>query len=97
MACGLPVISTAWSAQTEFFNDEVGYPIKVKGLVPATARGAYYEGFQWADPDVDHLAALMRRSTRTGGGQGEGPRRVRRGTREVDLDGRRGAHQEAPR
>ena len=60
MACGLPVISTAWSAQTEFFNDNVGYPIKVKGLVPATARGAYYEGFQWADPDVDHLAALMR-------------------------------------
>jgi len=60
MACGLPVISTAWSAQTEFFNEEVGYPVKVKGLVPATARCAYYEGFEWADPDVDDLAALMR-------------------------------------
>ena len=60
MSCGLPVISTAWSAQTEFFNEEVGYPVKVKGLVPASARSPYYEGFQWADPDVDHLAALMR-------------------------------------
>jgi len=60
MACGLPVISTRWSAQTEFFNEEVGYPINTKGLIPAVARCPYYEGFSWADPDVDHLASLMR-------------------------------------
>lgn len=60
MACGLPVISTPWSAQTEFFNEEVGYPIEVKRMIPAVAKCPYYEGFQWADPDVDHLASLMR-------------------------------------
>jgi len=54
------VISTRWSAQTEFFNEEVGYPINTKGLIPAVARCPYYEGFSWADPDVDHLASLMR-------------------------------------
>lgn len=60
MACGLPVISTPWSAQTEFFNGEVGYPINVKRLIPAVSRCPYYEGFEWADPDVDHLRSLMR-------------------------------------
>ena len=60
MACGLPVISTRWSAQTEFFDEEVGYPIDIKGLIPAVAKCPYYEGFRWADPDVDHLAQLMR-------------------------------------
>jgi len=60
MACGLPVISTRWSAQTEFFNEEVGYPIEIKRLIPAVAKCPYYEGFRWADPDVDHLSHLMR-------------------------------------
>ena len=60
MACGLPVISTSWSAQTEFFNEEVGYPIEMKRLIPAVAKCPYYEGFRWADPDVDHLSHLMR-------------------------------------
>ena len=60
MACGLPVISTPWSAQTEFFNEEIGYPIEVKRMIPAVAKCPYYEGFEWADPDVDHLASLMR-------------------------------------
>ncbi len=60
MACGLPTISTHWSAQTEFFNDDVGYPINLRRLIPAVAKCPYYEGFEWADPDVDHLAGLMR-------------------------------------
>jgi glycosyltransferase involved in cell wall biosynthesis len=60
MACGLPVISTHWSAQTEFFNEEVGYPIDIKRFIPAVAKCPYYAGFEWADPDVDHLASLMR-------------------------------------
>jgi len=60
MACGLPTISTHWSAQTEFFNEDVGYPINLKRLIPAVAKCPYYKGFEWADPDVDHLASLMR-------------------------------------
>ncbi len=60
MACGLPTISTRWSAQSEFFDEEVGYPIEIKRLIPAVAKCPYYKGFEWADPDPDHLASLMR-------------------------------------
>ena len=47
-------------AQTDFFNEEVGYPIDVKKLIDAEAKCPYYEGFQWAHPDEDHLVHLMR-------------------------------------
>ncbi|MET0625977.1 MAG: glycosyltransferase [Pyrinomonadaceae bacterium] len=60
MACGLPVIATAWSAQTDFINDEIAYPLGVEGLVPAEAKCPYYEGFNWAEPSYEHLRALMR-------------------------------------
>ncbi len=60
MACGLPVIATDWSAQTEFINDEIAYPLRVRQLIPARAKCPYYKGFRWADPDYDHLRYLMR-------------------------------------
>lgn len=60
MAVGLPVIATDWSAQTAFFDDEVGFPIRVARTIPAVARCPFYEGWEWADPDEDHLRALMR-------------------------------------
>ncbi|MCS6940027.1 MAG: glycosyltransferase [Roseiflexus sp.] len=60
MACGLPVIATDWSGQTEFFHRKVGYPLRVRRLVAADAKCPYYLGWRWAEPDVDHLIALMR-------------------------------------
>lgn len=60
MACGLPVIATNWSAQTEFMNESNSYPLRVKRLVPAEARCVYYHGFNWAEPDLEHLIELMR-------------------------------------
>jgi len=60
MACGLPTIATAWSGPAEFLHDAIGYPLQVAGLIKAEARCPYYEGFEWAEPDVDHLRALMR-------------------------------------
>lgn len=60
MACGLPAIATNWSSQTDFFNEANGYPIRVKRLIDAKAKCPYYEGFQWADPDEDHLVELFR-------------------------------------
>lgn len=60
MACGLPVIATDWSAQTEFLHGGVGYPLRLRRLIPAVARCPYYLGWQWADPDEDHLIELMR-------------------------------------
>lgn len=60
MACGLPAIATDWSAQTEFFHSGVGYPLHIRALIPAEAKCPYYEGWRWADPDIEHLAHLMR-------------------------------------
>jgi glycosyltransferase involved in cell wall biosynthesis len=60
MACGLPVIATAWSAQTDFIHDRVAYPLGIERLVPAEAKCPYYEGFNWAEPSYEHLRALMR-------------------------------------
>lgn len=60
MACGLPVIATDWGSQRDFFNDQLGYPIRVRQLIPAVARSPYYAGSRWADPDIDHLRYLMR-------------------------------------
>lgn len=60
MACGLPVIATDWSAHTSFFDETVGYPIKVQHMEPAIAKCPYYEGFRWALPDLDHLREMMR-------------------------------------
>ena len=60
MACGLPTIATAWSGPADFLHEGVGYPLDVKSLVPAEARCPYYAGFEWAQPDVEHLRFLMR-------------------------------------
>ncbi len=60
MACGLPTIATNWSSQVDFFNDKNGYPIDINGLVDAKAKCPYYEGFQWANPNEEHLVHQMR-------------------------------------
>jgi glycosyltransferase involved in cell wall biosynthesis len=60
MACGLPTIATRWSGPADFLHEGVGYPLEPLRLVPAEARCPYYAGFEWADPDVDQLRALMR-------------------------------------
>ena len=60
MACGLPTIVTDWSAQHDFVNDANAYPLRVARLIPARAKCPYYEGFEWADPDEEHLRHLMR-------------------------------------
>jgi glycosyltransferase involved in cell wall biosynthesis len=61
MACGLPAIATDWSGQTEFFNAEVGYPLRVRALVPADdTKCVYYHGRRWAEPDLEHLVECMR-------------------------------------
>jgi len=59
MACGLPAIATAWSGIADFLHEGVGYPLE-SSLVTARARCPYYEGFEWAEPDFEHLRFLMR-------------------------------------
>ena len=60
MACGLPSIATDWGAHTEFVHDDISYPLRVRGTVPAVAKCPYYGGRSWADPDPDHLSHLLR-------------------------------------
>lgn len=60
MACGLPTIATDWGAHTEFVTKENSYPLRVKGTIPARAKCPYYAGFEWADPDPEHLRHLLR-------------------------------------
>jgi GT2 family glycosyltransferase len=60
MACGLPVISTGWGAQSEFLHNRIGYPLAIDGVAPAVTRSPYYAGTNWAVPSLDHLCDLMR-------------------------------------
>ncbi len=60
MACGLPTIATNWSGPADFLHEGVGYPLQVRSLVPAKAKCPHYDGFEWAEPDIEHLRFLMR-------------------------------------
>jgi glycosyltransferase involved in cell wall biosynthesis len=60
MACGVPAIATAWGGQMEFLSEEVAYLLRTRGTIPAVAKCPYYDGFSWADPDPEHLGALLR-------------------------------------
>ena len=60
MACGLPTIATNWGAHIEFVTTENSFPLEIRGTIPAFAKCPYYSGFEWADPDSDHLRHLLR-------------------------------------
>lgn len=61
MACGLPVIGTAWGGQTDFLTEATGYPLPC-GLepVPAHEPVPVYAGLTWANPSVAGLRRLLR-------------------------------------
>jgi glycosyltransferase involved in cell wall biosynthesis len=56
MACARPVISTCYSAVTEYFDAEVGFPVEHK-LVPTD--GDVYYG-HWGQPDDQALLRALR-------------------------------------
>lgn len=64
-ACGVPVITTAWSSHLDVLTGNNSYLINVKSLeaVPLTGgpHDEVYKGSQWACPDPEHLRILMRR------------------------------------
>jgi glycosyltransferase involved in cell wall biosynthesis len=63
MACALPVIATHYSAVAEVLHEGIGYPLRVERMIdvhdPVRFPGPGPYG-QWAQPDVEHLCALMR-------------------------------------
>ncbi|VTR96743.1 Glycosyl transferase group 1 OS=Oscillochloris trichoides DG-6 GN=OSCT_0861 PE=4 SV=1: Glycos_transf_1 [Gemmata massiliana] len=56
MGCGVPLVSTTFSAVGEVFDSAVGYEVGYKLI---EAKNKIYSGM-WADPDNDHLIARMR-------------------------------------
>jgi glycosyltransferase involved in cell wall biosynthesis len=61
MLRGIPVISTDWSATTEFVLSGFGWPVPA-ALVPVNDLAGRYalQGAVWADPDLDAAADAMR-------------------------------------
>ena len=59
MALGKPVISTDWSAPSEFINAQTGCPVNYTLTTLAQSRGPYSKGQVWAEPDVAHAAWWM--------------------------------------
>jgi glycosyltransferase involved in cell wall biosynthesis len=61
LAAGKTVVSTDYGGTTDFVTPETGYPVAWR-RVPVAA-GDYIEAANasWADPDIDHAAALLRR------------------------------------
>lgn len=62
MACGLPVIGTAWGGQSDFLTEQTGYPVPILGLEPVSDYDPreIFRGLTWAAPDVIALRRLMR-------------------------------------
>ncbi|MCI0701233.1 MAG: glycosyltransferase family 4 protein [Planctomycetia bacterium] len=56
MGCGVPLISTTFSAVGEVFDSAVGYEVGYKLI---EAKNKIYSG-RWADPNNDELIARMR-------------------------------------
>lgn len=61
MDLGKPVIATGWSGNMDFMNSGNSCPVAFDLVTLDRAYGPYAAGQQWAEPDVDHAAQLMRR------------------------------------
>jgi glycosyltransferase involved in cell wall biosynthesis len=61
MSLGKPAIATAYSGNTDFMNVTNSYPVEYHLVELEQDHGPYRKGNWWADPDLDHAAAQMRR------------------------------------
>ena len=60
MAAGKPVVSTDFSATTDFVSEETGYPISYR-LVPVEPDTYIdWKGQVWAEPDIDDAVRALR-------------------------------------
>jgi glycosyltransferase involved in cell wall biosynthesis len=58
MACGLPVITTAYGGQTDYVNESNGY--LVGGKLRTVKHELLYEGVKWLTPSIKELKKRMR-------------------------------------
>jgi glycosyltransferase involved in cell wall biosynthesis len=60
MALGKPVVSTNWSATSEFINTSNGCPVDYKLVELEENVGPYTKGQIWAEANVEHAAETMK-------------------------------------
>jgi glycosyltransferase involved in cell wall biosynthesis len=60
MYAGKPVIATGYGGVTDFLDETTGWVVRHTLQVLEEAHGPYPAGSVWAEPDVEHAAALMR-------------------------------------
>jgi glycosyltransferase involved in cell wall biosynthesis len=59
MYLGKPVVATGYGGVTDFLDDETGFVVGHKLTALAKPQGPYPAGAVWAEPDLEHAAALM--------------------------------------
>jgi len=60
MYLGKPVVATGYGGVTDFLDDETGFVVRHRLVALEKSQGPYPVGAVWAEPDVEHAAALMR-------------------------------------
>ena len=60
LALGKPVIATAYSGNLTFMDDSVAYLVDYEMRTIGSGCAPYPPQGRWAEPDLDHAAALMR-------------------------------------
>jgi len=61
MSLGKPVIATDYAGNTDYMNVSNSYPVEYRLIELEQDYGPYKKGQVWADPDLNHAAAQMRR------------------------------------
>lgn len=61
MALGKPVITTNWSATTEFADETSACPVNYSQIKLQKTIGPYEKGNYWADADTAHAAEYMKK------------------------------------
>ncbi|HYX23077.1 MAG TPA: glycosyltransferase [Thermoanaerobaculia bacterium] len=59
MYLGKPVIATGYGGVTDFLDEETGFVVRHGMTTLERPQGPYPAGAVWAEPDVEHAAALM--------------------------------------
>jgi glycosyltransferase involved in cell wall biosynthesis len=60
MQLGVPVVATGYSGNLDFMREENSHLVRCSETVLRSGEGPFQPGTVWADPDVEHAAALIR-------------------------------------
>jgi glycosyltransferase involved in cell wall biosynthesis len=60
MELGVPVVATGYSGNMDFMREENAHVVRYREVVLRSAEGPFQPGTVWAEPDVEHAAALIR-------------------------------------